>query len=121
MVEKNVILCDCCNVKIAKMKCDSCGGDLCTTCAKILIKNTPSRNSDCSNCELKDSVMNFQAVKYTDKGNEFPIVCSKCITELRGMFNDLSKMKPEEQKIFLKDLIAFIRYRFPQINVAVNI
>jgi uncharacterized paraquat-inducible protein A len=112
MVEKKVIICDCCETNIAVAKCDSCNGDLCKRCAKTIkpIVESSSISPDLINLRLM-----------TTKNEANIKICSKCVSKCRSMFKDLEKMKPEEQGIFMKDLMAFINYRLPQITTASKI
>ena len=120
MVEKNVLLCDSCEKSIAIYKCGMCNGDMCQGCAKVI-----TINRGYANMSFKSNSMNtfglFKISKLTVTSINSQTICKNCIYELTAMFADLSKIKREDEKIFVKDLLAFIKYRLPQILTASKI
>jgi len=121
MVEKKVLMCDCCNERLANNKCGVCGSDLCRICGKTFSENLRKEETDDDYYDRFNHGNNlFQlpivAVKKDSTG--IFIICNKCITEYRRMFSDLGKMKAEDQTIFFKDLMGFIKFRLPPIITA---
>ena len=119
MVEKNVNICDSCDKSIAVHKCEMCGGDMCSLCAKVI--NVNRGFSSMPSYDYTNTFGMFKIVKMTISNKDSATICKKCIGELRSMFKDLSKIKREDEKIFVKDLLAFIKYRLPQILTASKI
>jgi hypothetical protein len=63
----------------------------------------------------------FKINNLTKVNSESATICKKCIGELKSLFRDLSKIKRTEERIFVNDLLAFIKYRLPQILTASKI
>jgi hypothetical protein len=119
MVEKSVLLCDSCERSIAMHKCSMCSGDMCQSCAKVITMNRgiSGQSSDI----FVNTFGIFKINNMTSSNKDSTTICKKCIVELKSMFKDLSKIKREDEKIFVKDLLAFIKYRLPQILTASQI
>jgi hypothetical protein len=120
MVEKNVLLCDSCERSIAICKCGMCNGDMCQACAKVIMINKGYANMSFSSDSINTFGV-FRISKLTATSMNSQTICKKCVFELKAMFMDLSKIKREDEKIFVKDLLAFIKYRLPQILTASKI
>jgi len=119
MVEKNVLLCDSCEKSVAMHKCSMCGGDMCQSCAKIITMNRGYTSQSSEIFVNTFGIFKITNMNLSNLGSAN--ICKKCIIELRNMFKELSKIKRSEEKIFVKDLLAFIKYRLPQILTASQI
>jgi hypothetical protein len=120
MTERKVLMCDCCNERLANNKCNVCGSDLCRICGKTFSEDLKANygSDDYERYNHGNNLFQLPIVNVKKDSTEIFIICNKCITEYKKMFTDLGKMKVEDQTIFFKDLMGFIKFRLPPIITA---
>jgi len=107
MAEKTLIICDICDDKKAIEKCQICEKDVCNYCSKYI--------------RIGEETSLYFAIIAISNNKKHLLVCKECIANIKSLIKDVRKMKPEDQNIFTKELIGFVKYRLPQIITASKI